>query len=72
MGFLLPVLLDKCKKEKKVFFVGLAVSLSIEVIQVVFRLGSGDIDDLILNVFGTIIGFWIYKVLVTLLRERKQ
>ena len=72
LGFLLPVLLDKCKKEKKVFFVGLAVSLSIEVIQVVFRLGSGDIDDLILNVFGTIIGFWIYKVLVTLLRERKQ
>lgn len=62
LGFLVPILFDKCKKVKKVFFVGLAVSLSIEVIQVVFRLGSGDIDDLILNVFGTIIGFWIYKV----------
>ena len=61
LGFLLPILFDKCNNVKKILIIGLTVSLSIEVVQVVFSLGSGDIDDIILNVFGTILGFWIYK-----------
>ena len=73
LGFLLPILFDKCNNVRKILIIGLTVSLSIEVVQVVFSLGSGDIDDIILNVFGTILGFWIYikfnKRLKNLLRR---
>jgi glycopeptide antibiotics resistance protein len=42
------------------FFVPLLV---LEILQTVLRLGSFDVDDLILNLLGAIIGFVLYKVM---------
>jgi len=63
LGFLLPILFNKYKKLKNIFFISLSISLSIEIIQLFFNMGSCDIDDLILNVLGAILGFGVYKVL---------
>lgn len=62
LGFLLPLLSNKYNKVKKIFVVGLITSLTIELIQLFFYLGSSDIDDIILNVLGTIIGFYVFKL----------
>lgn len=61
MGIYLPYLAKKVNK-LGTFTVSIIIFiLSIEMIQVVTRLGSFDIDDLILNMVGALIGFGIWK-----------
>ncbi|MGC4378809.1 VanZ family protein [Fictibacillus sp. Mic-4] len=63
LGFYLPLVCRKCSKFKHVFFTGLFFSLSIEILQAAisfvigFRYKVFDIDDIILNTIGTILGF---------------
>ena len=63
LGFLLPILFNRYKRLKNIFFISVAVSLSIEIVQIYFNIGSCDIDDLILNVLGSILGLGVYKAL---------
>jgi glycopeptide antibiotics resistance protein len=60
LGLLLPLLFKNCNKIKNTLLISIGISLFIEIIQVVFYLGSCDIDDLILNVLGSLLGFAIY------------
>lgn len=61
MGFLLPLLSKKCRQAWIVICVGFFSSLAVETIQFVFRVGSADIDDLILNTLGAWLGYLAYK-----------
>ncbi|WP_420488189.1 VanZ family protein [Gottfriedia acidiceleris] len=67
LGFALPILLFKLTNRKTIV-IGFTLSLAIELIQATSGLFLGynyrscDIDDLILNTIGTIIGLAIYKV----------
>jgi glycopeptide antibiotics resistance protein len=70
LGFLLPLLIQKMNKMTSIFLASLGVSLLIEVIQVLLCWGSGDIDDLILNVFGAILGFGVYYLFKNLYKGR--
>ena len=45
-----------------VVLTGFLISLSIEIIQLPFAVRASDIDDLILNLSGMIIGFAIYRI----------
>ncbi|OAB45311.1 VanZ family protein [Paenibacillus glacialis] len=47
-----------------VFILSLALSLSLECAQVIFLIGSFDVDDLILNVSGALLGFAVFKIVV--------
>lgn len=60
LGFLLPLLFKKCNKLKNIFLVAVVISFFIEAIQLIFYLGTCDIDDLILNVSGSLLGFGLY------------
>lgn len=60
MGFLLPLGFPKMNKESKIFAVILAATLSIEISQFIFGVGTCDVDDVILNFIGGIIGYKIY------------
>ena len=72
LAVFLPMLWTKFRYIKKTILVGVTVSLTIELIQLLFSfLGlSGritDIDDLILNSIGVLIGYFIYsKIFVRL------
>ena len=44
------------RKSREIIFIGFLVSLGIEITQVVFSLGYGQMDDLIANTLGTAIG----------------
>jgi glycopeptide antibiotics resistance protein len=70
LGVFLPMLWSKFRYFKKTVLVGVTVSLSIELVQLALSfLGlSGriaDIDDLILNSIGVLIGYFIYSKIMT-------
>lgn len=62
LGFFLPFLYKKYKNLKKVTLSGFILSLSIEIVQM-FGRGATDINDLITNTIGTILGYFVYKLL---------
>ncbi|HHY82008.1 MAG TPA: VanZ family protein [Clostridiales bacterium] len=62
-GFLLPMLLKK-KSVLKVAILGLVFSFSIEVSQFIFRKGIAELDDLVLNTLGAVIGYILYTIII--------
>jgi len=48
------------------------VSLSIEIIQGLLGIGASDIDDIILNCLGGLVGILGYKFLLFILRDEKK
>lgn len=63
MGFLLPFYSDKLKKLYTTVPIGFFVTLMIEVIQYVFKLGIFESDDILNNTLGTLIGYCIFMIL---------
>jgi glycopeptide antibiotics resistance protein len=60
-GFLLPLLIER-HRFVKTMLAGLMFSLAIETLQFVFYKGVAEIDDLILNSLGVLIGFCLCKL----------
>lgn len=57
------------------FLMALGVTVFIELAQYAFSVGSLDIDDVLLNVIGALIGwsiYWIYRLIVTLKKHSKK
>lgn len=61
MGFLLPVIWKEYHSIKKTVFMGLAISVIIELLQI-FTFRLTDIDDLITNTLGTFLGYCCGKI----------
>lgn len=59
-GIFIPVLFKPDMRLWQIVFSTMAASLAIEIIQLVFRVGSFDVDDILLNTFGGLIGACIY------------
>ncbi|MGF7013285.1 VanZ family protein [Ornithinibacillus bavariensis] len=64
MGIYLPYFIKKINKISAFTISMILLLFVIEVIQVVTRRGSFDIDDFILNMVGALIGFGIWKTKV--------
>ncbi len=60
IGFLVPLLYEKLTW-KKSLILAVATGLTLEVLQVVLHVGIFDIDDVILNALGVMIGFWMFQ-----------
>ena len=56
-GFLLPVISRRCRSFISCTLVGFVIRFFIECTQLIFRVGSFDVDDLMLNTLGVAIGF---------------
>ena len=63
-GYLLPLVWKKADQWWKVMLAGLLTSLFIEAMQMVLHRGFADVDDLINNTIGTLIGWICYTVLM--------
>lgn len=61
-GFYLPVFFQKVQNWRAVTLLSFLLSLSIETIQLVFKVGSFDVDDLLLNTLGGLLGYLIYWI----------
>ena len=62
MGIFLPCLFRSVRTVKKSLLIALCTILSVEIVQLVFRLGIFDIDDLILNITGWILGYFTLAI----------
>ncbi len=61
-GYMLPMLSTKTRKLFLVCLVSLELSVVIELTQLIFKVGSFDVDDLVLNTLGGFIGFLLYRL----------
>ena len=59
-GILLPIVYGNLDNPWKVGITGALISLSIEILQLPFASRATDVDDLILNTLGVIVGYGIY------------
>ena len=59
-GFFLPILHIKCRSLLRTTFFSFELSLVVETIQLVSKVGSFDVDDLLLNTFGGALGCLIF------------
>lgn len=67
LGFLLPMIWSSYRSFKKTLLSGLGLSLVIEILQI-FTFRLTDVDDLITNTLGTILGYWLCSKLSEELR----
>lgn len=60
-GFVLPVI-TRYRKFYQVFFLSMEFSLIVEIIQLVSKVGSFDVDDILLNTLGGVLGYLVYQI----------
>jgi glycopeptide antibiotics resistance protein len=71
VGFLVPLIFRNITW-KKTLAVAVAFGFAIEGLQVVLRVGIFDIDDVILNGLGVMIGYWAFTILAKKLHSMKS
>lgn len=59
-GFFLPIFSNRCRYFLNTVFYTFELSLAVELIQLVTKVGSFDVDDIILNTIGGAFGFLVY------------
>jgi glycopeptide antibiotics resistance protein len=67
LGFLLPYLIRNMTW-KLAFVCAIVCGSVIEIMQVIMHVGIFDIDDIILNALGSMIGFWLFLLFANLMR----
>lgn len=63
-GFLLPLISERKQTGLKVLLKTFLLSFSAEIIQLITRTGAFDVDDLILNTIGGILGYACFFLIV--------
>lgn len=69
-GAILPVINSRCRSFLKIFLLSFEFSFIVESIQLVFKVGSFDVDDILLNTLGGILGYLVF-VICNQIRRRK-
>lgn len=71
LGFLLPLIWKRHRSMINVMFTGALFSFCIECCQL-FNRRASDIDDLIMNTCGAVIGYWIWKIYSIFIKKDKS
>lgn len=61
-GFLFPLLIKNFRNFKVIILLTFCLSLTYEILQLLFDLGSFDVDDLILNTTSGFLGYLLFKL----------
>lgn len=61
-GFILPIIAGRMRSGFLIIMSGFGLSLTVEVIQLISRVGSFDVDDLILNTTGAALGYLLFFI----------
>ncbi|MDQ1147932.1 glycopeptide antibiotics resistance protein [Bacillus sp. SORGH_AS 510] len=72
LGFILPLLLKKFQRLSAVMAASFCLSLTYEILQLLFEFGSFDVDDLILNTLGGMLGYIPAKLFIYFMWKRKK
>ena len=71
LGFFLTMLSEELKQFSELFLNVFTFVLGIEVFQLFSAFGSFDVDDILLNCLGALIGFGCYKAAEAFYRKKK-
>ena len=63
LGVLIPIFFKSLRQVWKMLGIGFLVSLSIEILQLILKVRIFDVDDLIFNTLGVLLGFLIFLLL---------
>lgn len=66
LGFLCPLLSKTFERARNIFLIGLGFSLFIEIAQLFTLYRATDINDLLTNVIGTMLGYLCFRVIAKL------
>lgn len=61
-GTVLPIIQEKSRKWYRLLFQSVVVIFCIEILQLISKVGIFDVDDMLLNVSGSMIGYTIFAV----------
>ena len=61
-GFFMPVVSRRSRGPVRIILLGFGFSLMLETIQLVFRVGSFDVDDILLNTIGGMLGYIVFMI----------
>ncbi len=62
LGFFIPCVFRKAETFRRSMLYALITIVCVEIIQLVTLLGSLDVDDILLNMIGVVIGYLIYRL----------
>ena len=71
LGFLLPFIFLKMTW-KTALIPAIASGLTIEILQTILNVGVFDVDDIILNGLGAMVGYWIFSISETLYSRKSR
>ena len=69
-GMILPMLTPKCRNFFHIVLLGFDFSLFVVTIQLISKVGSFDVDDLILNTLGAALGYLAYRLIRRYFRRK--
>lgn len=76
LGIFFSFLFSRFRTFSKVMMIGFTITVSIELLQFFLQLGQFDIDDILLNTIGALLGYFVYisisKVWSTLQAAKKK
>ena len=61
-GFILPVILERMRSGWLIILAGFGLSVTVEVIQLITKVGCFDVDDMILNTAGAALGYLLFFI----------
>lgn len=71
-GFFLPIVSRRARRWYNAFLLCFFLTLCIEVTQLIFQVGSFDVDDLFLNTLGGILGYFCYHMVQHMRIRRRR
>ena len=71
LGYMVPLLFKNMRRFGKVLLLSFGISLVFELMQYLFGLGCMDVDDLILNLIGGVLGYGAYRLLAQICKTEK-
>lgn len=63
-GYLVPMTIAKANSLRKIVLCGFLLSTMIEITQLLTHRGWFDVDDIIYNTLGALIGYWLFKKII--------
>ncbi|WP_235912527.1 VanZ family protein [Velocimicrobium porci] len=71
-GFILPIISPKNRKFIHIFLLSLELTLTIEILQLVFKVGIFDVDDIFLNTVGGTLGYIAFSICGLFIKPSKK
>lgn len=71
-GFILPIIFKRLRSFILIFLLALLFILLLETIQLLTTVGAFDVDDITLNILGTVLGYIIFKIFTKMGKNKEE